>query len=149
MTKVNEITNAVNDSSIVDEQEPIIMDVFHVEETIWYVTYRSDGEERGTRQILANDIYNVIAKALSIVPKKGIHTYKVNIYSLDIDFLQVPYDEPALIYTKGNTDFVETRDVKTNSEMVGTEVHVEITVFDVGSKEQGKAKKFVWEPLFG
>lgn len=150
--KANEIANAVNGSSIVDKQKPIVLDVFHIEEIVWCVTYGNDGEERGTRQIIANDIYSVISKVLSSA-STGIHTYKVNIYSLNMDYFQVPYEEPAdnitTIFMKGNTVFVETRDVKTNSKKVDTETHVEITVYDTGSKEQGKVNKFIWQPLFG
>jgi hypothetical protein len=150
MAKVNQIANAV-DSSIV--QKPIVMDVFHDEGTGWYVTFRSEGEERGTRQILANDIYTVIQKQLSIGGRGGVHIYKVNIYSLNLDYLLVPYNEPVdnikNIYLNGNTEFVETRYVKTISEKVGKEEHLQIIVFDKGSKKEGKVKKFIWKPLFG
>lgn len=146
----NEIADAVNDSSIADKQDPIILDVLHIEETVWYVTSRSDGEERGTRPIIANDIFEVIATKLSCAPN-GTQAYKINIYALNLDYLQVPNDEPednmTTVYMKGNTEFVETRYVKTNSEEVGTETHVEITVFDIGSNEQGKVTKIIWKPF--
>jgi hypothetical protein len=114
MLENNKIAQAVNVSS--KEQEPKLIDVFRIGNdrkgySIWISTYAKEGEERCPRVDFYEDIYDFAYYRMN-------HSghFRINIYDVDLDYLQVPYDDLngtiSKVIMSGRTKFVETRNIE-------------------------------------
>jgi hypothetical protein len=143
----NKMAEAVN--VIRKEQE---LDIFRIEVNsekgyyIWISTRAEEGEERCTEVDFYQDLYDF---AYNRMHHSG--HIKVNIYNLDIDYLQVPHDELngiiSNVIMSGCTKFVETRYIKVEETKTTDGGDCKITVFDVNSTTKGKWKTQHWKTL--